>query len=138
MLSKEEATFIESCRVAHLATADSDGQPHVVPVCFAHVEGAFWIAVDEKPKRTQQLKRLRNIEQNPAVALLFDRYNENWDRLGFVLVRGTADIVRDGPEKGSAIGALRLRYEQYQSMALEDRPAIRIAPQRVTNWGSLA
>jgi PPOX class probable F420-dependent enzyme len=138
MLSEEESAFIDSCRIGHLATADVDGQPHVVPVCFVHVEGVFWISVDEKPKRTQQLKRLQNIQQNPVVALLFDRYSEDWERLGFVLVRGAAEIVWEGTEKAKAVEVLRLRYEQYLSMALEDRPAIRVTPQRVTNWGSLA
>ena len=65
MLSAEELRFIESQRVAHLATADASGRPHVVPVCFAYLDGRIYIAIDEKPKRSLRLKRLRNIEKNP-------------------------------------------------------------------------
>jgi PPOX class probable F420-dependent enzyme len=137
MFSDAELNFILARRIAHLATADARGQPHVIPVCFAYVEGHFWIAIDEKPKRTARLKRLRNIEENPAVALVFDHYDEDWSRLGYVLVSGAAVVVEDGPEHVQAIEALRARYEQYRGMALEGRPAIRITPERVVSWGDL-
>jgi len=138
VFSDQELAFVEARRLAHLATADAKGRPHVVPVCFAYFDGAFWIAVDEKPKTTTRLKRLRNIEANPQVALVFDRYDEDWSRLGYVLVRGAAEVVESGRERERAVGALRERYEQYRTMALEGRPLIRIAPERVVSWGDLS
>src|SRR6266571_5041716 len=135
MLSDELLAFIEDRRVAHLATADAEGRPHVVPVCFAYVDGRFYIAIDEKPKRTARLKRLTNIEENPQVALVFDRYDEDWSRLGWVMVRGTAGVIEAGPEHQRALAVLRSRYPQYQAMALAGRPVIRIQPSRVTSWG---
>ena len=101
MLSASELRFIERRRVAHLATADATGRPHVVPVCFAHLDGRFYIAIDEKPKRSLRLKRLRNIEENPQVALVFDRYDDDWSRLGWVLVQGT----RGHPYRGTGARA---------------------------------
>ncbi|MGH9200858.1 MAG: TIGR03668 family PPOX class F420-dependent oxidoreductase [Vicinamibacterales bacterium] len=137
MLSDAESAFVQGRRIAHLATADAGGQPHVVPVCFAYVEGRFYIAIDEKPKTTERLKRLRNIEVNTRVALVFDLYDEDWERLGWVMVRGTATVIEGGPEHDRAVSALRDRYEQYRSMALEGRPVIRVDPKFVTSWGSL-
>ena len=137
MLSLEESAFIESRRVAHLATADVRGRPHVVPVCFGYADGAIWIAIDEKPKTTARLKRVRNIEENPQASLIFDRYDEDWTRLGYVLVTGRAAVIAGGSECKTALAALRERYEQYRSMALEGRPLIRVTPERVTSWGNL-
>jgi PPOX class probable F420-dependent enzyme len=131
----EQLSFIDSCRVAHLATADSDGCPHVVPVCFAYLDGAFWIAIDEKPKTTGRLKRIRNIETNPRVSLVFDRYDEDWFRLAYVLVNGSAEVFDAAP--APVVDALRERYEQYRTMRLEGRPVIKITPERVVAWGEL-
>ena len=138
MFSAAQLQFIDSQRVAHLATADAAGRPHVVPVCFAHLQGRFYIAIDEKPKRSPRLKRLRNIEENPHAALVFDRYDDDWSRLGWVLVRGTANVLIEGPEYDRALTTLRERYEQYRSMALEGRPMIALMVEGVSSWGELA
>ncbi len=137
MLSALEAAFVNGRRVAHLATADVSGRPHVMPVCFAYEGGRFYVAIDEKPKRTLRLKRLQNIEENPRVVLLFDHYDEEWARLGWVLVQGSADVIERGAEHSRAVAALRKRYEQYLSMALKGRPLIRVRPERASSWGSL-
>ena len=137
MLSPSELHFIQHQRVAHLATADAAGRPHVVPVCFAYLDGRIYVAIDEKPKRSLRLKRLRNIEENPQVSLVFDRYVEDWSRLAWVMVHGTAAVVLNGPEHERAVAVLRGRYLQYQSMALEGRPVISISVDRTSSWGDL-
>jgi PPOX class probable F420-dependent enzyme len=73
--------------------------PHVVPVCFALSRDALYITIDEKPKRgpATALKRLRNIAENPAVAVITDRYDEDWARLGWVMLRGRAEILAEEP-----------------------------------------
>jgi PPOX class probable F420-dependent enzyme len=137
MFSAEELRFTESQPVAHLATADANGRPHVVPVCFAYVDGGLYIAIDEKPKRSVRLKRLRNIEQNPQVAIVLDRYDENWSRLAWVLVQGPAAVLDGGPEHKRALAELREKYPQYRTMALEERPIISVTVERVSSWGDL-
>jgi PPOX class probable F420-dependent enzyme len=137
MLSPSELQFIERRSVAHLATADESGKPHVVPICFAYLVGRFYIAIDEKPKRSLRLKRLRNIEENPRVALVFDRYDDDWSRLAWALVQGTATVLLNGPEYERALMALRSRYDQYQAMALEGRPVISVTVERISSWGDL-
>jgi PPOX class probable F420-dependent enzyme len=138
MPSQAESRLIESQRVAHLATADAKGRPHVVPVCFAYLGGRIYIAIDEKPKRSLRLKRLLNIEENPHVALVLDRYDEDWSRLGWVLIQGTAAVIKGGPEHSRALEALREKYPQYREMALEERPVIGVRVERVSSWGELS
>jgi PPOX class probable F420-dependent enzyme len=136
-LSDAEVAFVHRQHVAHLATADASGLPHVVPVCFAYLDGRLYIAIDEKPKRTVRLKRLRNIEGNQHVALVFDHYEEEWTKLGWVLVQGIADVIERGEEHERAVDALRQRYEQYLSMSLEGRPVVRVTVEKVSTWGRL-
>src|SRR5882724_12391580 len=114
-LTNEEHAFAEHHRVAHLATADAAGAPHVVPICYALLEDAFYFVIDEKPKRTRTgLKRLRNMAENPQVAVVIDDYEEDWTRLAYLLIQGTAEQVDDRDEYDSALSALRARYAQYR------------------------
>jgi PPOX class probable F420-dependent enzyme len=139
MLEEPARGFLARQRVAHLATADAHGAPHVVPVCFVVLEATLYIAIDEKPKRGdgRSLRRLRNIASNPQVALVADEYDDrDWSRLGFVLVHARARLVEAAAERRRAIAALRGKYPQYVAMALEDRPLIAADVQRVTAWGT--
>jgi PPOX class probable F420-dependent enzyme len=140
MATLDEATrgFLDRQRVAHLATADQEGTPHVIPICFARLEDRLYVAIDEKPKRRApgQLKRVRNILENGQVALVADVYEEDWSRLAFVLVSGAARLLEAGDEYDRALGALRAKYAQYRAMALEGRPVIAVAVERVTRWGA--
>lgn len=138
MLSKKEAAFVDAQRVAHLATAGADGWPHAAPICFVYLAGCFYSAIDEKPKRPGTLRRVRNITANPRAALIFDSYDEDWTKLGWVLVRGAAAIIDTGAEHVGAVAALREKYAQYETMALSRRQLIKVTPERVSSWGQAA
>ena len=140
MLTDEERNFLQVQRIAHLATADEGARPHVVPVCYALLGQTVYVAVDEKPKRRRQtpLKRIRNIMENPEVAFVVDHYEEDWTRLGWVLLRGRADILRAGSEYERAHGLLRERYGQLTSMNLTGLPVIAVRIAIVTSWGNLS
>jgi PPOX class probable F420-dependent enzyme len=137
MLSDDQRRFLHASRVAHLATADARGVPHVVPVCYA-VEGAsLYITIDEKPKRADvPLKRLRNIAANPAVAVTVDRWDEDWTRLAWVMLHGQAEILPDGVEHDHAQALLRARYPQYRTMDLAPLPVIALRIARASGWGN--
>jgi PPOX class probable F420-dependent enzyme len=139
-LTAAQAAFIAARRVGRLATADAQGDPHVVPVCFAVSDGALYVTIDEKPKRAsaQPLKRLRNLMENPSAAFVVDRYDEDWTRLGWVMLRGPTEILSDGPEHDRAQTLLRERYAQYRTMQLAKLPVIALRIERVTGWGNLA
>lgn len=139
MFSAEQRAFLEARRVAHLGTADGAGTPHVVPVCFALSGESAYITVDDKPKRTHKLKRLRNIAENPAVVLVADHYDDDdWSKLGWVMVRGRAQLLHEGPEHAEAQRLLRERYVQLRAMAIQRHPVIAIRIERVASWGNLA
>jgi PPOX class probable F420-dependent enzyme len=138
MLTDAQRRFLDGRRVAHLATADRAGVPHVVPVCFCVAGGSVYITVDEKPKRADvTLKRLRNIAENPAVALTADRWDEDWTRLGWVMLRGTAEVLAGNDEHDRAQALLRDRYPQYRSMTLEGLPVIAVRIRRASSWGDV-
>lgn len=138
ILSDERCRFILAQRVGRLATADVRGAPHVLPVCFALDGASLYITIDEKPKRAgRTLKRLRNIAENPRVAFVADRYDEDWRRLGWVMLRGRGDILDAGAEHDRAQALLRQRYTQYRAMQLDGLPVIALRIERVTSWGDL-
>lgn len=138
MLTDPQRRFLDRGRVAHLATADAAGAPHLVPVCYAVIDASLYVSVDEKPKRTDiPLKRLRNIEANPKVAVTVDRWDEDWTRLAWVMLRGEAGILADGAEHDAAQAALRGRYPQYRTMALGPLPVIALRIRSVLSWGRL-
>ena len=139
MLSPQQARFLAARRVGHLATADTRATPHLVPVCFVVGEETLYITIDQKPKGdVRALKRLRNIAENPVAAFVADRYDEDWTRLGWVMLRGPAEILASGAEHDHAQALLRSRYPQYRAMQLGGLPVIAIRIARVTSWGDLS
>jgi PPOX class probable F420-dependent enzyme len=128
--------FLREARVGHLATADGTGRPLVVPVCFVLDALRLYTAVDAKPKRTRELRRLRNIADNPAVSLVADRYDEDWSRLAWVIAEGRADVLDGGDERERGVALLTAKYAQYRAMDLPRTagPVIRIIPTRLLAW----
>lgn len=136
ILSDEERAFAESHRVAHLATADGSGAPHVVPLCYALDGGSLYFVVDEKPKATKRLKRMRNLEANPRAAVVIDDYDDAWARLAYLLIEGPTSIVDDPHEYERVVVLLRRRYRLYTDMALSmaANPMVRVTIQRSHFW----
>jgi PPOX class probable F420-dependent enzyme len=141
VLTPAQRAFVLSHRVARLATADAAGAPHAVPVCFALDGATLYIGIDRKPKQRDAagLKRLRNIAANPAVAVVVDRYAEDWSRLGWVMLRGRASVLAAGQAGHAAAQALLLAgYPQLRAMRIDDLPVIALPIDRVTSWGDLS
>jgi len=116
-------------RVGRLATVTAEGRPHIVPVTFALAGGEIVTAVDAKPKRTTRLARLENVRATGRASLLVDHYDEDWSRLWWVRVDGSAAVVESEP----AIDALAAKYEQYRE-ARPAGPVIAITPERWRSW----
>lgn len=140
MYSERERRFVSNARVARLATVDREGRPHVVPICFALVGDRLVSPIDEKPKsvEVEALTRVRNVQRDPRVAVVVDRYSDDWSRLGWVQIRGEAS-VREPRDRtsASAVASLRAKYPQYDDHRLEERPLIVIDPRTVVSWGNL-
>ena len=120
----------EAARVARLATAGSDNQPHIVPVTFALSGDTIVTAIDQKPKTTTSLRRLRNIAENPRVSLLVDHYADDWTELWWVRADGTATITEEGGARQAAIQALSAKYAQYR----DDPPNGPVIAVEVSSW----
>lgn len=124
-----------AARVARLATVGGPGSPHLVPVTFAVAGDRIYTAVDAKPKSTRDLRRLRNIRRNPAVAVLADHYDEDWSRLWWVRADGRAAIL-DAPD--AMAGPIRLlaeRYPQYRRSPPAG-PVICVVVDHWTGWAA--
>lgn len=134
MFTHWEQELIDSSRVARLATVGFDGRAHLVPACYAQVDGRFVISVDEKPKRGGELARVRNIKRDPRVTLLIDHYDDDWSQLAWVRIDGMAAVFPNGRVEPEALAALRARYRQYHDMGLETLPLIVITPERCASW----
>ncbi len=120
-------------RVARLATADAEGRPHVVPIAFAHDDENLYFAVDDKPKRSRNLKRLRNIAGNPRVSVLVDHYEDDWTRLWWVRVDGVAHVLDHDAEAQRAIDLLARKYAQY-GRTRPQGPVVAIKIEHMTGW----
>ena len=137
MFGARVAAFLESHFVGRLATVDEEGRPYVVPVCYAANADRIFSVIDEKPKDVsrRELKRIRNIRSNPWVCLTVDTYDDDWSRLGYVMVRGTAKVVTSGGKHEASIPLLQARYRQYRELDFGGRAVIVIEPRRVVVWG---
>lgn len=138
-LSPAEQQFLQSRRVARLATTDADGQPYVVPFCYAFDGRFVYSALDEKPKSVAptRLKRVRNIQANPRVALVIDDYAEDWSRLAYMQIRGHADLLPVGADgHAEAVRLLRAKYPQYERMAIDQQPILRVTPEAMMFWSA--
>lgn len=133
----EALSRLGSARVGRIATVRPDGRPHVVPFVFAVVEDetaarVYWV-VDRKPKRSSSLQRLRNLERDPAVEIVVDGYDEDWDRLWWVRASGNGRVVDGAAERAAALEALLAKYPQYRE-ASPDGPVVAIDVDSISGW----
>lgn len=136
-ISPEDHALLAEARRATLATIAPDGHPRLVPICFVVIDDAVWSPLDEKPKAIadpRRLARVRDIERDPRVTVLVDRWSEDWSKLRWLRLDGQAELVET--TEPAVAAALRSKYAQYIDHDLESRPMIRITIERSTSWGA--
>jgi PPOX class probable F420-dependent enzyme len=121
--------------VARLATTDPDGRPHLVPIVFALDGDTLYSAVDRKPKRSTTLRRIENARARPDVTVLVDHYDDDWTRLWWIRLRGSARILDAGEERAHALQLLREKYPQYRSEP-PDGPVLAVDVTEVREWAA--
>ena len=124
---------VTAARVARLATTDSDGRPHLVPIVFAFDGGTLYTAVDRKRKRSQTLRRIENARARPDVTILVDEYDEDWTSLWWIRLRGRARVLDDGEERARALALLAAKYAQYHEEP-PDGPVLAVDVTDVLEW----
>ena len=135
-LTPAERDLLSSARRGTLATIAPDGRGRLVPVCFIVIDDVVWSALDEKPKQVSDprtLARVRDIERDPRVTLLVDRWSEDWSKLAWLRIAGRAELADSEP---SVVAALRAKYPQYDDHDLASRPMIAIAIEAVSGWSA--
>lgn len=134
MDTDEARALVASARVARLATVNPGLGVDVIPITFALLEGDRLVSiVDQKPKSTTRLRRLANIAAHPEVTVLVDHYEDDWERLWWVRLRGTASVIADGDAFAEAVEALADRYPQYVD-APPPGPVVSVAVDAWTGW----
>jgi PPOX class probable F420-dependent enzyme len=123
-------------RVARLSTVDAQGWAHIVPIVFALDGQRLYTPIDKKTKwvKPDHLQRVRNIQENPQVTVLFDEYDEDWRKLAWVQIHGMAVFLEAGPDREVGIALLTMRYSQYRTLSLAERPVIAITVQDTVSW----
>jgi PPOX class probable F420-dependent enzyme len=124
---------LTTARVARLATTDPDGRPHLVPIVFAIEGDTLYTAVDQKPKRSRTLRRIENARRRPDVTVLVDDYDEDWERLWWIRLRGRARVLDDGLERERALTLLAAKYPQYRADP-PDGPVLAVDVTDVRTW----
>ena len=137
-LTAQVERFVRFQQVARLATVDARGRPHAVPIVFVYAAGHVYTPIDLKHKTAlpARLQRVRNILNNPQVQVLIDQYDENWDRLVYVQLRGRAELLERGSEYRRALRLLERKYPQYAQLPLAGRPVIKVTVERTVSWGA--
>ena len=135
MVTPQERARVAAARVARLATVRADGTPHIVAVTFALDDDIVVSAVDHKPKRTQQLQRLRNLEERPTASLLVDHYEDDWSKLWWVRLDLDVEIVRDGPRRTGLLEPLIRKYADYRVTAPRGSVLV-MAVRSTTSWSA--
>jgi PPOX class probable F420-dependent enzyme len=152
ILDPTQRAYLVAARRAVLATIAPDGRPRLVPICYVVGDDdvpdgrpRLYTPLDEKPKRVddpRDLARVRDLLVAPDVTLLIDRWSEDWSRLGWVRLYGIGVVLEpqtpDREEHAAAVTALRVKYPQYATHALEIRPIIRLTIDRAISWGDLS
>jgi PPOX class probable F420-dependent enzyme len=128
--------LLREARVGRLATADAAGRPLVVPVCYVFDGARCYSAVDGKPKSTRNLRRLRNIAENPQVSLVVDVWDEDWRNLAWVIVEGRAEILTGGAAFTDAVDRLVAKYPQYRTLQLDRQQGavVAVTADRILAW----
>jgi len=126
---------LTAARVARLATTDPDGRPHLVPIVFALDGDTLYSAVDRKPKRSSTLRRIENARARPDVTVLVDHYDEDWERLWWIRLRGRARVLDNGKERERALALLTAKYPQYRDVP-PDGPVLAVDVTQVRTWSA--
>lgn len=152
-MQSNDAAFVQTiakkARVARLSTIDIENMPHTVPVVFAFIGHHYYIPLDRKRKTqpVEKLKRVRNIQHNPNVALLIDEYDDDWSKLVFVMIQGKACLIGKEEDKGNMNNnnrnnnsvlkeihkVLYQKYPQYKEVGIGEY-CIKIQPQKTITW----
>jgi PPOX class probable F420-dependent enzyme len=113
MDERQMRSRVAEARAARVGTVDERGRTHLVPIVFVIDGDTLYSATAAGPRL---VKRLRNLQRDPRVAILVDAYDEDWSKVWWVRMRGHGRSIEDGPERDHALRLLWERYPQFRSI----------------------
>ena len=131
-LNKKIAKLIAQERVCRVATAGSDGTTHLVPVCHVLAGAKIYFGSGDDGRK------VKNLRENPRIAMTVDLYSDDWAQIRGVMVQGTAKLIERGPRFKQARDRLYRKYPQYRNeaaIAPSDSVVIEVTPTHVFTWG---
>lgn len=121
--------FIAAAHVCRMATVDSSGEPHVVPLCPAF-DGERTLYVDVGHSSANA----RNVAANPTVEVVVDEYDDNWALLKGVLLHCQAEVAAK-EEQDAAWELMKKQYPQHKEFDWEPRLTLALRIRSWTSWG---
>jgi len=135
MSDAEVQAYLDGSRTATMATVGPDGQPHLVAMWYAVVDGEIWFETKAKSQKAVNLRR------NPKITCLIE---DGWtyDALRGVAIEGRAEIVEDADklwEVGKSVwerytGPYTEEAKPLVELMLHKRIAVRLVPERTRTW----
>jgi len=131
-LNKKAAKLIAAERVCRVATAGAEGRSHLVPVVHVLAGDKIYFGSGD------DARKVKNLRENPQVAITIDLYSEDWEQLRGVMVQGRARIIERGPRFKQARARLYAKYPQYSKeagLSPSDSVIVEVTPIHVFSWG---
>jgi nitroimidazol reductase NimA-like FMN-containing flavoprotein (pyridoxamine 5'-phosphate oxidase superfamily) len=130
-LTAKEKDFVQCLRVARVATVTSDSVPHNVPVCPLFENNKIYFGTE------RGARKMRNIEVNPNVTVVFDDYTEAWEYIRGVMFQGKARVVnaKEFQRFRKKIYAKYSQYERRSPLGDRDSAIVEVTPTRKFSWG---
>ncbi|MBJ8342273.1 PPOX class F420-dependent oxidoreductase [Antrihabitans sp. YC3-6] len=135
MTDEEITTFLARSRIVTMATNGPNGQPHLVAMWYAVLDGEIWFETKAKSQKVLNLRR-----DDRITAMVED--GQTYDSLRGVSIEGTAEIVDDYDTLFRVVVDIWERYTgpytddvlPLVEAVMNKRVAVRVRPQRVRSW----
>lgn len=125
--------FIKTQKILRIATIDTKGNPHIVPVWYNYESDKFYIGTN-----TRTIKA-KNVKQNPKVSFCID-VGINAPKIFGVMGIGKARLILEDNRVRLVAKKILLRYfkslknKSAQKLLKDTDCVIEITPKKITTW----
>ena len=125
--------FFRSQKILRLATIDSSGNPHIVPVWYMYANKKFYIGTNTKTKKA------KNIKKNSKISFCVDIGIKSPGIFG-VMGIGRARLIQKIDRVEVLAKKILLKYfknlenRSAQQLLNQTDCVIEITPKKITNW----
>ena len=125
--------FIKTQKILRIATIDTRGNPHIVPVWYNYESDKFYIGTN-----TRTIKA-KNVKQNPKVSFCID-VGINSPEIFGVMGIGKARLILEDNRVRAVARKILLRYfkslknKSAQKLLKDTDCVIEITPKKTTTW----